>query len=107
MIDKPKGSPVEETKHRPTLNAVDEVVKIAKRSNAEGNPNIAELVFEQDHKKIVPEPVVKYLGINLDRGLSFGRHVDHIKVPKAKKRKVLYSTVQSIILYGAPIWWRL
>ena len=35
---------------------------------------------------------------------ALGTLLPNIKVPKANKRKVLYSTVQSIILYGAPIW---
>ena len=40
---------------------------------------IVDLVFEQDHNKIVPEP-----GINLDRGLRFGRNINHV-IEKALK----------------------
>ena len=36
--------------------------------------NITELVFELNHNKVVPDSVVKYRGVDLDRGLSFGRH---------------------------------
>ena len=65
---------------------------------------------------------IKYLGIWLDSKLTFKKHVTatcekavattralaaitaNTKGPDASKRKLLMSTVQSAILYGAPVW---
>jgi hypothetical protein len=68
------------------------------------------------------EPQIKYLGIMVDRLWSFRAHFEMV-IPKAegmaasltrlmpnlrgpgqKKRKVYASIVQSVVLYGAPIW---
>ncbi|KAI5720547.1 hypothetical protein M8J77_008420 [Diaphorina citri] len=65
---------------------------------------------------------VKYLGLTLDRKLSFGAHVDAVTEkaanranalirimpkkggPSYMKRKLIYRVAESIIMYAAPVW---
>ncbi|KAI5735555.1 hypothetical protein M8J77_020038 [Diaphorina citri] len=65
---------------------------------------------------------IKYLGVVLDKGLSFGPHINHVtgKADRAhsnltrimptiggvgqRKRAVLAGVTESIILYAAPVW---
>lgn len=67
---------------------------------------------------------LRYLGIQLDRRLSFGEHVElasakasgvaqqigrlmpNVGGPKSGRRKLLHEVVHSALLYGAPIWAR-
>ena len=49
------------------------------------------MVFELDHNTIVPES-----GINLDRGLSFGRHIDHGVEKTRKTTKALGTLLPNI-----------
>ena len=74
-----------------------------------------------ENTQIIPESTVNYLGAILDRRLIFGKHISYatekarktaaalvkllpnLQGPKASKTRVIYNTVQSIILYGAPV----
>lgn len=65
---------------------------------------------------------IKYLGVVVDNKMMFGQHniyatkkaedrlavlsrmMTNIGGPSSKKRQMLYGVVQSILLYGAPIW---
>lgn len=65
---------------------------------------------------------LKYMGVYIDKNWKFHSHIKHLKMktqdtlkrlcrltaglkgPGAAKKRVLASTVQSILLYGAPIW---
>lgn len=65
---------------------------------------------------------LKYLGIYLDQDWSFKEHIDfvegkaarisqqlgrlmpNLKGPREKKRRLYASTINSVLLYGAPIW---
>lgn len=80
------------------------------------------VTFTLDDTEIIPKRSIKYLGIWIDDKGSWG---DHIKAtckkaeqrmaaltrlmpnlggPSSGKRRVLSSVVQSILLYGAPVW---
>jgi hypothetical protein len=81
-----------------------------------------EVKFEIEGVEVVPKKNIKYLGVLIDRGLTFGDHIRHIadKVaktttalarlmprvggPSESKRRVLSSVANSIILYAAPVW---
>lgn len=71
---------------------------------------------------IKPSKSVKYLGIVLDGSRSFGEHIKlttkkaeiktamlmrimpNLRGPSSSKRYILYGVIQSILLYGAPVW---
>ncbi|KAI4474423.1 hypothetical protein M0804_014868 [Polistes exclamans] len=73
---------------------------------------------------IVVKPSVKYLGIVLDSSMSFrphfralipkaegilrsiGRILPNLHGPREKKRRLYSSVIHSVLLYGAPVWWR-
>lgn len=72
--------------------------------------------------RIDTQESIKYLGVHLDRNTTMGKHIRKIvekaskaigninrimpKIggPKENNRRVLFSVVQSIVLYGATIW---
>lgn len=72
--------------------------------------------------KITPGKTIRYLGIVLDKSLTFGPHVlqacqkaeksaeafsrilPNVGGPGGAKRKILAQVVNSILLYGSPIW---
>lgn len=78
--------------------------------------------FEVAGQKVRPQKYVKYLGITLDERLTFGEHVKrtvtkaeeklsaltrimpNIGGPGSSKKKALYGVIQSVLLYGAPVW---
>lgn len=78
--------------------------------------------FELLGNNITPQKVIKYLGVWLDRKLAFYEHVSkaiekadrtvsalsklmpNVGGPRASKRRVLASVVNSQLLYGAPVW---
>lgn len=80
------------------------------------------VTFECKGISIQPKRAVKYLGIILDDGLTFSKHIKetlekadrrtaslsrimpNIGGPPSCKRAVLNSVIESTILYGAPIW---
>lgn len=81
-----------------------------------------ELSFLIRGERLTPKKEVKYLGVMLDRFLTFGSHVKEVcrKVertiagisrlmpniggPRQRKRVVLARVMKSIILYVAPVW---
>lgn len=74
------------------------------------------------HELIATRRSMRYLGVHLDQDWSFKAHVDYIEEkamrisqrlgrlmpnlrgPVEKKRKLYATTVNSVIMYGAPIW---
>lgn len=78
--------------------------------------------FELNGKVVKPSKDIPYLGVTIDSGLTFSEHVirtcektksllkylssimPNVNGPEAKKRKILRSSAQSIILYAAQIW---
>ncbi|KAI4476354.1 hypothetical protein M0804_013669 [Polistes exclamans] len=70
------------------------------------------------------KPSVKYLGIALDPGMTFrlhfkalipkaegilrsiGRILPNLHGPRERKRRLYSSVIHSVLLYGAPVWWR-
>lgn len=80
------------------------------------------ITFEIGNTTIVPQRAIKYLGVWLDKKLTFAEHVDrtaqktartvaalgrlmpNVGGPKASKRKILASVALSTALYAAPVW---
>lgn len=80
--------------------------------------------FQLESNTIKPKPAVKYLGLMIDSNLSFRTHVNqvvqkaekktaaltrilpNIQGPSWSKRVLLNAVVQSTLLYGAPIWYK-
>lgn len=78
--------------------------------------------FNIEGVEIVPQKTVKYLGIHLDGQLNFGSHVKetaakaersmaalcgimpNVGGATSSKRVLLYRVMESIVLYGAPVW---
>lgn len=78
--------------------------------------------FKLRGTELHPRMTEKYLGVTLDRHLTFGCHIQevcdkaertmmtrarlmpNIGGPSSKKRKVLANVVSSILLYAAPVW---
>ena len=87
-----------------------------------GPKNRTTLKIEINGKEIIPKKDIRYLGIILDDKLTFGAHVKHvvkkaeIKLgfltrilpnvggPNSLKRVLLCRVVESVILYGVPVW---
>lgn len=82
---------------------------------------VEEISFSLGNRRINPAPWVKYLGVTLDRGLRFGRHIKemtekaaktakapsyqtYLNGPRSSKRRVLCAVIQFIILYAALVW---
>ncbi|KAL1447444.1 hypothetical protein WDU94_005421 [Cyamophila willieti] len=75
--------------------------------------------------KVIFTEKIKYLGVILDKGLSFKTHLDYVAEkaskavnslarimprqggPSTGKRKLLNNVIESIILYAAPVWSRI
>lgn len=71
---------------------------------------------------IVPKDAIKYLGVWLDKSLSFKEHVKHIEIkvrktltaisrimpnvsgPRSSKRRIIAGVISSQILYACPAW---
>lgn len=71
---------------------------------------------------IEQKPYVKYLGVVLDKKMSFGHHIQHVTEKASKlstslarllprsggageeRRRLLCTVIESIILYAAPVW---
>lgn len=80
------------------------------------------LVLHLGNQEIETKPYIRYLGVILDRRLTFGPHIDHacVKVhrttallsrlmpnlggPRQLRRRLYASVASSIMMYGAPIW---
>lgn len=78
--------------------------------------------FNLEGVEIEAKATAKYLGITVDRHLAFGYHIENvcvkaervasalsrllpnIKGPNSSKRRVIASAIESILLYGAPVW---
>jgi len=83
---------------------------------------LGETVFKLEGTEVVPAASVKYLGVWLDKGLTFGEHIrravetagktasalsrlmPNTGGPAASKRRVLAQVVLSQVLYAAPIY---
>lgn len=89
-----------------------------------GRKKIRPVSFEIKRVTITPKRDLKYLGVNLDQSIAFGKHIEAVAQkatktaaalaklmprvggPKSSKRKTINATVQLIILYAAPVWAR-
>ncbi|KAJ8911834.1 hypothetical protein NQ315_012564 [Exocentrus adspersus] len=81
-----------------------------------------EFCFQLRDETISPKKEIKYLGVTIDKALTFGAHVaaacakaervaaalgrvmPNVKGPKQNKRRTMAEAVNSILMYGAPIW---
>lgn len=81
-----------------------------------------EPVFKINNIRVEPKEKLKYLGIELSKKHGYGSHIKYAAVKAGKtagaserilpnvrgakqyKRKIIPSTVQNQLLYGAPIW---
>lgn len=79
-------------------------------------------MFKINNIKVEPKEKLKYQGIELGKKLGYGSHIRYAAVKAGKtagalerilpnvrgakqdKRKIIASTVQNQLLYGAPIW---
>ncbi|KAJ8917890.1 hypothetical protein NQ315_002582 [Exocentrus adspersus] len=116
LIPKPRKQGEDASSYRP-LCLLDTMAKLyegvlANKLNRE--------IERTEH--ITPGKELKYLGVTIDRGMTFGRHVDgvcqkagrtaaalmrlmpNIGGPGQMTRRVLAEVVNSVILYAAPIW---
>jgi hypothetical protein len=80
------------------------------------------IVFHLEGEEIVPKESVRYLGVRLDRNMSFRAHVEeaatkagrmaaqlgrimpNVEDARSSRRRLLAAVVQSKLLYGAPTW---
>lgn len=87
-----------------------------------GQRNREDVFFKCGEAQLHHKRSIVYLGITLGENSSFGQHIKttvekaekkvtaltritpNIRGPGSKKREMLYNVVQSILLYGAPIW---
>lgn len=87
-----------------------------------GRKRMEYLEFKLGNVTIIPQRTMRYLGVFLDRSLTFGEHVKrtvdraeatanklcrimpNIEGARVSKRKPMAAVVNSIILYGAEIW---
>lgn len=87
-----------------------------------GRKGRGEIKFELRGDIIKPKKSITYLGICLDQGCTFGEHVKtrvnkanktanalcqlmpNIGGPTNRKRTLLVTAVQSMLLYGAEVW---
>lgn len=82
------------------------------------------ITFTCNGIKIQAKDNIEYLGINMGQSCQFGAHVKktvakaeakiaqlmritpNLRGPESKKREMLYNVVKSILVYGAPIWYK-
>ena len=87
-----------------------------------GRRKIKEVQIRIKNKNIKSKAAIKYLGVTFGKDLNFSEHVrrtadraseiaarlarvmPNINGPKASRRKLLYSTMKSVLIYGAPVW---
>lgn len=114
--------------------AIEQIERWMTRNKLELAPQKTECVLLRGGKKreevgflcrgveIKPKKSVVYLGITMGQGGSFDEHFKNsvikaeekaaqlmrvtanVRGPSFKKKKMLYSVIQSVLLYGAPIW---
>nr|CAH7734770.1 unnamed protein product [Callosobruchus chinensis] len=81
-----------------------------------------QVTFQLRGQNIIPSKSLKYLGVTLDCEGTFGEHLKRVTRkaevnaamlsrlmpnfggPSSNKRVLLHGVVQSIVLYGAPVW---
>jgi hypothetical protein len=87
-----------------------------------GRRKLDPIVFQLQGHTVEPSTAIKYLGVWLDKSLTFGRHITEaarkaevaekniarllprVKGPTTERRLLLQKVVESRALYGAPIW---
>lgn len=124
----------EETLHKKISYIINETRKRLKEIDLNMAEHKTEIVYLTGRKKMMKNSKefkelesmnrtsVKYLGVHLDKNLSFGTHIirttekakktitnlaklmPRIKGPSTSKRKVIASVVTSQLLYGSEIW---
>lgn len=88
-----------------------------------GKRRCRNVVFEIQGLQIAAKKAIKYLGIVFDDQFSFGEHIKetvakaerstsalarllpNVGGPRSRKRVVLNGVTQSVLLYGAPVWY--
>ena len=86
--------------------------------------NIKEITIRIKGENITSRGSVKYLGVTFSKGAHFSNHIRDVTGraslltarltrimpsvggPRASKRRAIYSTVRSVMLYAAPVWHR-
>ena len=86
--------------------------------------NINEITVRIKGEKISTKESVKYLGVTFSKGAHFGNHIRDVTGmasllaarlsrimpsvggPRASKRRMIHSTVWSVVMYAAPVWHR-
>ncbi|KAJ8958685.1 hypothetical protein NQ318_016411 [Aromia moschata] len=89
-----------------------------------GKRNLPPVTIRVGEREVTPGKALKYLGIWIDAKMMYKEHIHRIEEkagktvnalsklmanvqgPKASKRKVLASVINSILLYAAPVWGR-
>ena len=87
-----------------------------------GRRKVKEMEITVKNTKIKSKTAIKYLGVTFGKDLSFSEHIKvtanranetaarlarimpSIGGPRASRRKLLYATVKSILMYAAPVW---
>jgi hypothetical protein len=106
---------IENTELRLTAKKTEAVLMIGRRRPGE-------VVFHLRGQESHPQRSVRYLGIRIDRAMTFGPHVEEVAAKAEKmtgslgrimpnlggarstRRKLLSSVVHSKLLYGAAVW---
>ena len=87
-----------------------------------GQKKAGQVTFRVRDQEVTASPSVKYLGVTIGRGGTYGKHVaeaartaanigaalgrimPNIGGPRASKRRMYGHVIQSVMLYAAPIW---
>jgi hypothetical protein len=87
-----------------------------------GKRRPGKISFYLDGEEIVPRETIRYLGVRLDRNMTFGAHVEeaaakagrmadalgrimpNVGGARSSRRRLLAAVVHSKLLYGAPAW---
>lgn len=82
------------------------------------------MTFEIGEAIITPKHYLKYLGVYIDKNLTFGKHIEmtakkaettisalrkllpRVEGPNESKRRLLGRVAESVMLYAAPVWQR-